>query len=199
MSVIAFAPDSGITAAACAALGVSRASVQRRRARLAAPPAIVRPRPRPPRALSIPQQQLVLDLLHAPRFADQAPAEIYASLLDQASTIARSAPCIASSSQQARSANAARSSGIQPIRNPNCWRNVPIRSGPGISPNLWDQRSGPTSISTSSSTSSAVVSSAGVSPMRKAPRYSGHCPMTPSRNMMCRPASSPCMPTVADR
>jgi hypothetical protein len=30
--------------------------------------------------LTAPQQQIVLDLLHAPRFADQAPAEIYASL-----------------------------------------------------------------------------------------------------------------------
>ena len=29
------------------------------------------------------QQQHILDLLHAPRFADQAPAEIYASLLDE--------------------------------------------------------------------------------------------------------------------
>ena len=70
-------------AAACAALGVSRASVQRHRARLAAPPAALRPRPRPARALSAAQQQAVLDLLHAPRFADQAPAEIYASLLDE--------------------------------------------------------------------------------------------------------------------
>ena len=70
-----------MTAAACAALGVSRASVQRRRARLTASPAIRRPRPRPARALTAPQQQIVLDLLHAPRFADQAPAEIYASLL----------------------------------------------------------------------------------------------------------------------
>jgi len=26
---------------------------------------------------------VVLDLLHAPRFADQAPAEIYATLLDE--------------------------------------------------------------------------------------------------------------------
>jgi hypothetical protein len=26
---------------------------------------------------------MVLDLLHAPRFADQAPAEIYATLLDE--------------------------------------------------------------------------------------------------------------------
>ena len=40
-------------------------------------------RPKPARALSAPQQQAVLDLLHAPRFADQAPAEIYASLLDE--------------------------------------------------------------------------------------------------------------------
>ena len=40
-AVVALAPASGMTAAACAALGVSRASVQRRRARLAAPPAIL--------------------------------------------------------------------------------------------------------------------------------------------------------------
>jgi hypothetical protein len=53
------------------------------RARLTAPAAIVRPRPRPTRALSVPQRQEVLDLPHAPRFADQAPAEIYATLLDE--------------------------------------------------------------------------------------------------------------------
>ena len=92
------ASASGLTAAACAALGVSRASVMRRRVRLSAPPAIARPRPRPARALTAPQQDAVLDLLHAPRFADQAakrtdaatsgqraqaPAEIYATLLDE--------------------------------------------------------------------------------------------------------------------
>ena len=83
-AVMALAPASGITAtAACAALGVSRATVQRRRARLSAPPAISRPRSPPARALTAPQQQVVLDLLHAERFADQAPAEIYASLLDE--------------------------------------------------------------------------------------------------------------------
>jgi transposase InsO family protein len=82
-AVVALVPASGLTAAACAALGVSRASVQRRRARLTAPSAIIRPRPRPTRALSVPQQQTVLDLLHARRFADQAPAEIYATLLDE--------------------------------------------------------------------------------------------------------------------
>jgi len=82
-AVAALAPTGGMVAAACAALGVSRASVQRRRARLATAPATRCPRPRPARALSVAQQQTVLDLLHAPRFADQAPAEIYACLLDE--------------------------------------------------------------------------------------------------------------------
>ena len=82
-AVAGLAPGGGLVAAACVALGVSRASVQRRRARLAAPPVALCPRPRPARALSVAQQQAVLDLLHAPRFADQAPAEIYASLLDR--------------------------------------------------------------------------------------------------------------------
>ena len=82
-AVVALDPASGLTKAACAALGVARASVQRRRARLAAPAAVGRPRPRPAWALTAPQQQRVLDLLHAPRFADQAPAEVYASLLDE--------------------------------------------------------------------------------------------------------------------
>jgi transposase InsO family protein len=76
-------PDNAMTAAICAALGVSRATVQRRRSRSGTPPPAARPRPAPARALSGAQRQAVLDLLHAPRFADQAPAEIYATLLDE--------------------------------------------------------------------------------------------------------------------
>ena len=82
-AIAALEPASGMTVAACAALGVSRASVQRQRAHLATPPLPRTPRPRPRRALSLLQQQVVLDLLYEPRFADQAPAEIYAGLLDQ--------------------------------------------------------------------------------------------------------------------
>ena len=82
-AIVAFAPVNGMTAATCAALGVSRASVQRRRARLIAPAVVPRRRPTPTRALTVRQRQVVLDLLHAPRFADQAPAEVYASLLDE--------------------------------------------------------------------------------------------------------------------
>ena len=82
-AIVALAPVNGMTAATCAALGVSRASVQRRRARLIAPVVVPRRRPTPTRALTVRQRQVVLDLLHAPRFADQAPAEVYASLLDE--------------------------------------------------------------------------------------------------------------------
>jgi transposase InsO family protein len=83
VAVAACLPARGMVAAVCRATGISRASLQRHRAGQAAPPTIPGPRPKPARALSTPQQQAVLDLLHAPRFADQAPAEIYASLLDE--------------------------------------------------------------------------------------------------------------------
>ena len=82
-ALVALSPARGMIAPACAALGVSRATVLRRRARLARPPSPPAPRQKPARALSAAQQQAVLDLLHAPHFADQAPAEIYASLLDR--------------------------------------------------------------------------------------------------------------------
>jgi putative transposase len=68
---------------ACAALGLSRASVHRRRIRQARPPAVSPPRPRSPRALQAAERSAVLDLLRQPRFADLAPAEVYATLLDE--------------------------------------------------------------------------------------------------------------------
>jgi transposase InsO family protein len=82
-AIAALVAADGITKAACAALGLSRASVQRRRAIQAKPPRPPRPRQQPPRALSATQRQIVLDLLHEPRFADQVPAEIFATLLDE--------------------------------------------------------------------------------------------------------------------
>ena len=60
---MALAPPSGLMSNVCVALEVSRASLHRRRARLIAPP-IRRARPTPARALSVPQRQMVLDLLH---------------------------------------------------------------------------------------------------------------------------------------
>src|SRR5450759_916169 len=82
-AVVCLVSTSGLTAGACAALNVSRASVYRLRAHLAQPLNMRRTRPSPQRALSVVERHTVLDLLRAPRFADQAPAEVYASLLDE--------------------------------------------------------------------------------------------------------------------
>ncbi len=71
------------TRAACDALGVARATVYRRRKPSAANPAGERPERRSPRALSEPERQAVLDVAHSERFADQAPASIVATLLDE--------------------------------------------------------------------------------------------------------------------
>lgn len=63
---------------ACIALGLPRATWYRRQ-KAPAPP---RPR-RSARALSPAQRDAVREVLHHPRFADKAPAEIYATLLDE--------------------------------------------------------------------------------------------------------------------
>lgn len=64
---------------ACQALGVSRATVYRRRR----PPAPAARRPRPARALTPVEREAVLAQLHSPRFIDLAPREAYATLLDE--------------------------------------------------------------------------------------------------------------------
>jgi len=60
------------TKAACKAMGVSRASLYRRRAAQAAPAMGYKRHPSPPRALSEEERQTVIDILHSERFVDQA-------------------------------------------------------------------------------------------------------------------------------
>ena len=76
------------TAAACRSLGVPRATLYRQRRpnpgtmqSMVAPAAT--PRPKPPRSLSDQERQQVVDVLHSQPFADKAPAEVYAALLDR--------------------------------------------------------------------------------------------------------------------
>lgn len=63
----------------CGALGLSRATYYRRQN----PKAEMSPRPSPPRALSSDERSAVLAVLHEPRFVDQTPLEVYATLLDE--------------------------------------------------------------------------------------------------------------------
>jgi putative transposase len=66
-------------AVACRALGVPRATLYRRML-----PAVPhRVRRTPARALDAAERQTVLDHLHSERFCDKAPAEVYATLIDE--------------------------------------------------------------------------------------------------------------------
>jgi putative transposase len=84
-AIATLAPRTG-TRAACAAVGAPQASYYRRHR--ASPPS---PRPAPvphagrvqPRALSQAERQEILSALHCERFADLAPAEVWATLLDE--------------------------------------------------------------------------------------------------------------------
>ncbi len=74
----------GLQPAVCA-LGVSRAGIYRKRCAQKAPYIASSQRPAPPRTLSEQERQTVLQVLHSDRFIDQAPAEVYATLLDEGS------------------------------------------------------------------------------------------------------------------
>ena len=84
-AIAVMAPRIG-TRAACAAAGVPQASWYRRHRASPAPfrPAAVPHRDRvQPRALAAAERQAILDALHSERFADTAPAEAWAVLLDE--------------------------------------------------------------------------------------------------------------------
>ena len=79
-TVVELGPRLGV-APTCAALEVARASFYRQQQSRSER----RPRPRPARALGAEDRQAVLATLHEPRFVDLAPAEVYATLLDEGS------------------------------------------------------------------------------------------------------------------
>lgn len=78
-AVVTAAPELGVQAT-CAAFGVPRATYYRHRAPMYGPK---RRRPSPPRRLPNTERALVLETLNEERFADLAPAEVYAALLDE--------------------------------------------------------------------------------------------------------------------
>jgi putative transposase len=89
-AITAMAPGIG-TRAACAAAGVPQASWYRRHRISPLPPRRV-PVPHTgrvqPRALVPAERQAILDVLHSQRFADTAPAEVWATLLDEGTYLA---------------------------------------------------------------------------------------------------------------
>jgi len=81
-TIAELAPIVGMRAA-CAALGRSRATYYRRHRQSPRPPRSARTPTPQPRALSPAERTEVSGILHEERFVDQAPATIYARLLDE--------------------------------------------------------------------------------------------------------------------
>jgi putative transposase len=81
-TIAELAPVIG-TRAACAAVGRSRATYYRNHRQSPSPPRVTRKRVAQPRALSQAERAEVLGVLHQERFVDQAPASVYANLLDE--------------------------------------------------------------------------------------------------------------------
>jgi len=71
------------TRPACRAVGAAPATIYRRRR--PPEPRPRRPRPTAARALSEPEREAVLEVLHSERFVDVSPEETYATLLDEGS------------------------------------------------------------------------------------------------------------------
>jgi putative transposase len=84
MNAAAMLAESVGPSRACRALGVSRASLHRSQQPRPTPA----PRRAPPRALDAMQRKAVLDVLNSERFADVAPPEVYATLLDEGTYLA---------------------------------------------------------------------------------------------------------------
>jgi putative transposase len=84
-AITELAPIIGVREA-CENLGAAQAGYYRRNRQSPTPP---RPQPVPhrdrhqPRALSQGERQAILDVLHSARFVDSAPAEVWATLLDE--------------------------------------------------------------------------------------------------------------------
>ncbi|MBX3356781.1 MAG: IS3 family transposase [Phycisphaeraceae bacterium] len=82
MTLVEHRDPSVSVVVACAALGISRATLYRSR-QPAPSRARSTQRPPSPRRLSEQERQRILDTLHDSKFADQPPAEVYAALLER--------------------------------------------------------------------------------------------------------------------
>ena len=126
-------PQIGI-AAACVALSINRAGIYRARARLARRHGAMFPRkrrPRPPLALSEARSVLLLLVLNSERFADLAPAAVFAILLDEGRYHGSVRTMYRLLAWTARAASGASSAPIRRTRSRSCWPFGRRKSGPG--------------------------------------------------------------------
>jgi hypothetical protein len=132
-AAIALPAGSGLTTAVCAALSVARASVLRHRAALLAPPRVKKPRQPSPRALPEVERTRVLAHLGTPRFADQTPVEVFATLLDEGIYLCSIRTMYRILSAQGEVAERRRQRRHPVYQKPELLAEAPTRSGRGTS------------------------------------------------------------------
>ena len=165
-TVTEMAPRLGV-APTCAALGLPRATYYRGQRPRPEP----KPRPTPVRALPAEEREQVLAVLHEPRFVDLAPAEVYATLLDEDRYL-----CSERTFYRVLAEHAEVRERRDQLRHPHytapeLLASRPNELGAGTLPSCWGRPSGPTTTSTWCSTCSAATSWAGCWP-RASPRGS---------------------------
>ena len=129
----------------CLALGVCRATYYRsRQPRMYGP----RHQVRSPRSLLPEETSEVLALLHEDRFVDLAPAQVYATLLDEGRFVCseRTMYRVLTANREVRERRA--SVGIRSTPRPSCSPRRPTSCGRGTSPSSRARRPGRTSTCT---------------------------------------------------
>jgi len=114
---------------ACELTGRSRATVYRRRNRTRS--GCRERRPAPANALSAGEREELLAVLDSPRFADKAPRQVWALLIDEGVYLASVSTMYRLLREAGRSASAARKPPTRPARNPSSSPARPMKCGPG--------------------------------------------------------------------
>ena len=149
-AIALLAPKIG-TRAACAASGVPQATWYRRHRISAAPqkPALIPHAKRPqPRALAAAERLAILDMLHSERFADTAPAEAWATLLDEGTYLGSVSTFYRVLRAAGESRERRRQVRIRPRLSLSWQPPARTRSIRGTSPNCTARRNGRTTTST---------------------------------------------------
>jgi len=134
--------------AGCAAVGEAQARWYRRHRQSPLPPKPERLAPPQPRALSEVERKELRRVLNSPEHVDEAPATVYAKLLDAGVYLASVPTMYRVLRDHDEVHERSRQATIRRPRSRSCWRPSPTRSTAGTSPSCSGRSSGPGSTCT---------------------------------------------------
>ena len=121
-------------AAACIGLGVARATFYRAQRPVVGAAEANVPRSSSPRALSVPEQHTIIELLHEPAYVDLSPRPCSPCCSMRVAILPRCPPSTGCCAQRARRGDGAMNSPTPPMPSPSCSPAGRANCGPGISP-----------------------------------------------------------------